>query len=183
MREISRDEAWALAALYGQAWAGNEDGAALFTSDAVLIERPYLEEGTFAGAPAIAEHWSGGLQDRNVLASTLVSLVMDDDKDRGVAKWDARMIVPDGAGDFKALHLVTLSVLDFARGAEGEGEGAVWRVRRSEEYWQNVPPPNIVKPQAVKDRETEQKKKLYAQGLAFQRRLEKVSLSEYHMSQ
>eukprot|EP00754_Rhynchopus_humris_P002784 Rhum_TRINITY_DN11530_c0_g1::Rhum_TRINITY_DN11530_c0_g1_i1::g.45278::m.45278 len=178
MREISRDEAWALATLYGQAWAGKEDGAALFTTDAVLVERPYLEEGTFSGAPAIASHWSSGLQDRNVLASTLVSLVMDDDKDRGVAKWDARMIVPDGAGDFKALHLVTLSVLDFARGIEGG-----WRVRRSEEYWQNVPPPNTVKPQAVRDRETEQKKKLYAQGLAFQRRLEKVSLSEYHMSQ
>jgi uncharacterized protein (TIGR02246 family) len=49
---------------YGRAWATQDPAriAALFAPDAVYVERPYDEQGTFRGRAAIEAYWARQVQ-------------------------------------------------------------------------------------------------------------------------
>eukprot|EP01061_Rhynchopus_euleeides_P002114 TRINITY_DN1161_c0_g1_i1.p1 TRINITY_DN1161_c0_g1~~TRINITY_DN1161_c0_g1_i1.p1 ORF type:complete len:180 (+),score=67.69 TRINITY_DN1161_c0_g1_i1:230-769(+) len=179
MRGVTREEARAAAAAYGEAWATGVRIKACLTEDVVLVERQYAEGGTFHSLEEVEEYWLEGVMSRRVVSFELVDVLVDDDVDKAVAKWEIKMLVLLETDEWKPISLVQVAVLTFRR---DEGAG-VYKVCRSEEYWQNVPPPAPkAKTPEQKEAMLQRQQRHHERMLEFQKHLNTQSLSEYSMN-
>ncbi|CAJ1358843.1 unnamed protein product [Effrenium voratum] len=128
----SRQHAVAWVDRYGEAWRTQSVEAilALFTEEAVYVERPYDETGIYHGHEGIKNYWLEHIQvrERNINFQNISEdLVWDESSCTSFAKWEARFEVRQTSEKpWKPVRFLQVAKLRFA--PDG-------RVQHFEEYW------------------------------------------------
>ena len=130
----SREAAIAAVNEYGAAWVAQdaERIAALFTTDASYVERPFDEAGTFCGKEAIQQYWTRqvGAHQTNIRFRQLDrELLWDAERHTALAKWEAAFDKRRGDGTTRPCHFVQVAVLRFALSG---------KIEFLEEYWHST---------------------------------------------
>ena len=130
----SREAAIAAVNEYGAAWVAQdaERIAALFTTDASYVERPFDEAGTFCGKEAIQQYWTRqvGAHQTNIRFRQLDrDLLWDAERHTALAKWEAAFDKRRGDGTTRPCHFVQVAVLRFALSG---------KIEFLEEYWHST---------------------------------------------
>jgi len=132
---LTRDRAVAWVNAYGEAWQSQDEEKilALYTEDAVYVERPYDPEGgVYRGHVGIRDYWLTHVQvrERNIQFRQLVdNIVIDESTNTAVATWEASFQVARTVGEsvkWSNVQFLQIAILRFA--CDG-------RVRQFDEWW------------------------------------------------
>jgi ketosteroid isomerase-like protein len=135
-RDSSGWRARAVAAVneYGAAWTAQDAAriAQLFTEDAVYVERPFDDAGTFRGREAIREYWTRQVRSHqtNIRFRQLDrELLWDSERCTALAKWEAAFDKKRRDGTTTPCHFVQVAVLRFTPSGH---------IESLEEYWHST---------------------------------------------
>lgn len=120
---------------YGLAWEAQDEGRILgiFTPDAVYVERPFSDRGTYRGHEGIRNYWISHIQghEKDIHFRQIQDdLVFDTEKGVAVAKWEARFSVKRQDGSYRPVAFLQTAKLTFA---------ACGRISHFEEFWHSKP--------------------------------------------
>jgi ketosteroid isomerase-like protein len=133
-QQPSREAAVAAVDEYGAAWSTQDVAriGRLFSCDAVYVERPGDEAGTFRGRAAIEAYWQRQVsgQQRNIRFRQLdAELLWDERQHTALAKWEAAFEKRRKDGSQNACHFVQVAVLRFNQDGH---------IEYLEEYWHST---------------------------------------------